>query len=139
MRRIRALVAATVVAVPLLAAACGGAENLPAGASQTSGPTTTVPASVAATVILKYVSFEPSIVKIAPGQTVEWEWEDAPIPHDVTFTSFVPAGGGSATAVSFASALQVTGTWYHTFTDPGTYYYHCTIHLNMTGEVIVGG
>ena len=39
-----------------------------------------------------------------------------------------PPGGGQ---------LQDSGTYAHTFTQPGSYTYHCTVHPNMTGTVVV--
>ncbi len=34
--------------------------------------------------------------------------------------------------------LNPGGTYSHTFTAPGTYAFHCTIHASMTGSVTVG-
>jgi len=67
--------------------------------------------------------FGPAAVQIEPGQTVTWTWtgqED----HNVV-------GDG------IESPTQSTGTFAHTFTDPGVYDYECTLHFFMRGEVIV--
>ncbi len=111
------------VALALGASACSGGGNVPLNGAGSGG----APAPAggpAAVVTLHFVSFEPGTVTIHAGQTVEWKWEDAPIEHNVTFTNF-------------ASPVQATGTWYHTFDQAGTYTYACTIHTDMTGRVVV--
>jgi plastocyanin len=79
---------------------------------------------VAATVTLVNVSFAPAVVSIQAGQTVEWKWQDAQTPHNVTFDTF-------------HSATKTTGTYFHTFNTPGVYSYFCSIHINMVGTVVV--
>lgn len=67
--------------------------------------------------------FGPAAVQIEPGQTVTWTWtgqED----HNVV-------GDG------IESPTQSGGTFAHTFADPGTYEYECTLHFFMRGEVVV--
>jgi plastocyanin len=135
MTRPRLFAVALLVSLPVLAAACSEGPDLPlvneaATPAASSGPP-------AAMVTLDYASFEPSIVTIHQGQTVEWQWLDAPIPHDVYFDSFVPASGGAAQSFTAHSAILVTGTWSEVFSQAGTYYYGCTIHPDMDGEVIV--
>jgi plastocyanin len=120
----------------LVAAGCSEPNNLPEGGGQTGTPSAPVSES-AALVTLEYSSFEPSIVTIKAGQSVEWMWDDAPLPHDVYFRQFIPSGGGAPLADTAHSVVQITGTWTQTFTKPGTYTYICTVHAGMTGEVIV--
>jgi plastocyanin len=120
MHRLPAVAAAVLVALTL--AACTGGGNVPYDNVGVGGsPPTTHPAAV---VSVHYISFEPGRITIHVGQTVEWRWLDAPIDHDVWFGPF-------------HSPLQATGTWYHTFTTPGTYPYRCTVHHNMVGTVVV--
>lgn len=109
----------------LCASACSSAPNTPAGvmaAAVPPGPHA-VPSTV---VVLQHFSFDPSVVTITAGQTIEWIWRDKGDPHNVTFSNF-------------HSATKTTGVYYHTFDAPGDYYYFCTLHYNMTGEVIVTG
>jgi plastocyanin len=40
-------------------------------------------------------------------------------------------------ADDFESPTQTTGRFAHTFAEPGTYAYECTLHFFMRGEVVV--
>jgi plastocyanin len=105
----------TVAAWALLAGCSGGA------------PTATVvipPANTSVIVSIHDIAFNPPDLTIRAGQTVTWEFDDGTIAHDVS-------GPG------FASPIQTTGYFAHTFTTPGTYTYRCTIHTNMTARVVV--
>jgi len=113
-----------VSALALAAAGCNSTLNVPYQPSGT--PESDQGGRVSAVVVLKNVSFNPSVVTISVGQTVEWVWEDNPIPHNVTFDDF-------------ASPTQQTGTFFHTFNAPGVYHYRCTIHATMVGTVVVNG
>jgi plastocyanin len=109
------------VAVALLASACGSSSP-PAAAAPTT-TTTAYSGPVAAVVILKAKQYTPAKVTIQAGQTVEWKWEGQSI-HNVVFAGY-------------SSPSQVKGVWYHTFDTAGTYFYRCTFHPNMIGEVVV--
>lgn len=76
------------------------------------------------------MSYDPPVVTIEPGDTVEWVWE-ASLPHDVVSDESAPA--------QFSSELQTEGSYSQTFDTAGVYAYHCTPHAQMTGEVIVEG
>jgi plastocyanin len=76
--------------------------------------------------------FDPAIVRVEPGQTVEWTM-DGRAPHTVT-----------ADDASWDSGvLQPGATFTHTFDMPGTYAYHCSLHgapgVGMIGTILVGG
>lgn len=79
---------------------------------------------------VKDMSFEPPVVTIQPGDSVEWVWE-ASLPHDVA--------SDDDSGIEFASELQTEGSYTQTFDTPGEYGYHCTPHPQMTGQVIVEG
>jgi plastocyanin len=144
MSELRALVAVPVLLGGLLLAACGPSPNVPVSSARgDSGPNA---APVGAVVTLANVSFAPATVTVSAGQSVEWEWEDGSVPHNVTFTSYQPprstlSGTYRSTVVirvpGFHSATQTSGTYYHTFSIPGTYKYRCTIHADMFGQVVV--
>ena len=70
-------------------------------------------------------------VVIGANNTVTWENSD-PTVHTVTSWS-VPAG-----AAEFDSGyIQSNGVYTQTFTIPGAYQYHCTLHTWMSGTVLV--
>ncbi|HEV2360868.1 MAG TPA: plastocyanin/azurin family copper-binding protein [Acidimicrobiales bacterium] len=133
MRGSRSVAVLALLALPVCAGACSSQDNVPvAGAQYTASQQ---PGNVGAVVGIQYASFGPSVVTIKAGQSVEWQWNDSPIPHDVRIYNYVGSGQGYFNAVS--SPIQVSGKWYWKFTTPGTYYYQCTIHQGMQGEVIV--
>lgn len=82
------------------------------------------PVSEAPTVTLAGNAYEPNEVTIRAGDSVTWIWEDGAVQHDVV-------------AEAFRSAIQADGTYRHTFEEPGTYEYRCTLHPRMTGIVTV--
>jgi plastocyanin len=67
--------------------------------------------------------FEPAVIEVGVGETVTWTW-DGNAPHDVD-------GEG------FASEVQDSGTFEHTFDTAGEYEYVCNIHGGMNGLVVV--
>jgi plastocyanin len=74
-------------------------------------------------------------VVIGVNNTVEWTNNDTAnggTDHTVTSLS-VPSG-----ATPFDSGIMAAGaTFSQTFTVPGTYDYHCTLHAWMAGSVVV--
>jgi plastocyanin len=84
------------------------------------------PASVEGpAVAIRDYEFEPASLTVEAGATVTWVWEGR-APHDVV-------GQG------FESGDQGSGTFRHTFEQPGTYAYECTIHPGMEGSIVVKG
>lgn len=78
------------------------------------------------------MTFEPQLVKIAPGDTVHFVAVDAG--HDVqSIDGMIPAG-----AKPFAGSMSQDLTV--TFTVPGVYGYRCLPHgtLGMVGLIVVG-
>lgn len=68
----------------------------------------------------------PFTISLAVQATVKWRNLDD-VAHTVT-----------ADNLSFTSAsMGKTFTYSHTFTQPGTYNYHCTIHPGMVGSIVV--
>jgi plastocyanin len=79
--------------------------------------------------------FEPKIVTIKVGDTVEWR-NTGGIAHSVEFLS----GQGPETVVLSASHLMIpNGSYLRRFTASGTYIYGCRFHIisGMAGEIIV--
>ncbi len=73
------------------------------------------------------IYYSPPTITVVMGvnNTITWINNDQ-APHTVTDTGVFDSG-----------ILNAGESWTHTFTTPGTYVYHCTIHPWMTGTVIV--
>ena len=78
-------------------------------------------------VIVGGMAFNPPEVHSRPGAPVLWIFQDGNTPHTVT------ADNGS-----FDSGSKVNDEWRLRFDQPGTYSYHCTVHPEMKGRVIIG-
>ena len=115
----RTLPAAVVaVALALALAGCSIALGEESGSGNDPAPT-----SDDYDVVVTDMRFEPSSLEVQAGTTVTWLFDDS-TRHDVV-------GDG------WGSDIQRDGTFSHTFDEPGTYDYDCTLHRNMTGRVIV--
>lgn len=98
-----------------------------------TGMTSAAPAGAAAAqpvaanaVTIRNFAFGPQIVTVKPGVTIHWTNRDSEA-HTVT-----------SDAGAFNSAvLQPGASFSFTFTKPGSYSYHCSIHPFMTGKVVV--
>jgi len=102
----------------------GTADVTPTEEGQTDEGGQTAPASAA--VSISNFAFDPGVLEIAAGTTVTWTNNDG-ANHTVT------ADDGSFDSGSFGSGA----TFSFTFDTPGTFTYHCDIHSNMTGSVVV--
>jgi plastocyanin len=78
---------------------------------------------------MQNTAFNPSTRTITAGTEVTWINKD-PTTHDVTYLTGPVVFGPSGTLVQ-GSIFSFT------FTTPGTYTYHCTIHAGMNGTIIV--
>jgi len=84
------------------------------------------PASAAKVVDIDHRAFAPQTVRITVGQAVRWTNNDT-VAHTVT-----PNHGTWGSGV-----LQPGETFRHVFRRTGTFRYHCSIHPDMTGKVVV--
>jgi len=113
----------------LLAAALSFAVALLAGCSgndyRRNDAASEPPASGVTEVVAKDISFSPAAIQVPAGATVTWSFQDGQVPHNVH-----GEGWGSGDP-------QRSGTFRHTFDQPGTYDYACTLHPRMTGRVVV--
>jgi plastocyanin len=73
--------------------------------------------------------FSPSALTIKKGTTVLW-MNSSGTDHTVTGDTGNPASLDGAVGAS-------GGTFSFTFTVPGTYHYHCSIHPIMKGTITV--
>lgn len=109
-----------------------------------TGPAHDAPSAKAAAVVdMGFTSFEPEVVHIRAGQSVEWR-NTALITHAVSDNRASAADPKDASvpegATAFDSGDIPAGQVYTaTFTVPGTYKYFCTHHEDdaMVGTVIV--
>ncbi len=102
----------------LVLAAAGAALLFPvAGAGARAKP---------AEVFVQFSAYGPSQLDILPGQTVLWSNVSSRT-HTVT----------SDRGLFDSDDIRPDQTFTFTFTRPGTYQYHCTIHTSIRGEVDV--
>ena len=113
------------------AAACGG---------YSSGPTNTTTGNTpppAGGISVSNNEFNPATKTVAVGATVQWAWNTCAgdpyggqtcVSHSVTFDD------GST-----SSPLKDQGTFSRSFAAPGTYNYHCSVHVaqGMVGTITV--
>jgi plastocyanin len=68
-------------------------------------------------------AFAPGAIEVPAGTTVTWAWQ----------------GNNQHNVVGddFESPVQADGEFAHTFAEPGSYDYECTLHFGMNGEVVV--
>jgi plastocyanin len=96
--------------------------------TQTSPPPgqTTGPDFKPAAVSMENFSFVPADLTVSVGTTVTWTNNDAAT-HTVT----------SDTGLFDSKDMSKGGTFSHTFTEKGTFSYHCALHSSMKGTITV--
>ncbi len=72
-------------------------------------------------------AFSPATLTIKEGDTVTWTNNDN-APHTITSDSDSEID---------SSPFENGQTFSHTFSQAGTYKYHCAVHTGMRGEVVV--
>ncbi len=82
--------------------------------------------STAKTIEIKDFSFQPDSITVPVGTTVTWINRD-PANHTIT----------SDDGKFDSGTIKNGGEFKFTFSQPGTYRYHCKIHPSMTGMVTV--
>ena len=111
----------SILGAALFAGACGSSSPAPAP----SGPATTVTIPSGASA-LTVTAYNPNPVNVTVGTTVRWSNSDSTL-HNAT------ADGGM-----FSSGnLNGGSTFDFKFQTAGTFAYHCTLHPNMVGTVVV--
>lgn len=120
-RRSLLALAAALLSVLLVVVLSGCSSKPPVVASADAASV-----DVAATIVVKDMTFTPAEVTIAVGQAVTWVFDDGVVKHDV-----VAADG------SFVSELMTQGTYTHVFGEAGSFDYGCSPHPRMLGVVTV--
>ncbi|BBZ73624.1 hypothetical protein MPRS_47170 [Mycobacterium paraseoulense] len=119
---------AAALAAAVLLAGCSvsrpaAGTGVPTGSTSVTAPAAPVGGNQ---VSIDNFAFAPATLTVAVGTTVTWTNRDEE-PHTV-----------AASDGSFHSPGMGTGaTFTHTFTDPGTFDYVCSIHPMMHGTVVV--
>lgn len=115
----RQLLLLSLIGSTLAAGACSNSTSGP------SGPATTVTIPSGAS-SLTTTAYQPNPVMVTVGSSVRWSNGDSTA-HTAT------ADGGAWNSGSVSGG----GTFEFTFQSAGTFTYHCTIHPNMVGTVVV--
>jgi len=77
--------------------------------------------------------YSPAVITIAPGDTIEWVWEVGG--HSTTSGTL-----GNPSGLWDSGVLPGNSSFSHTFPDPGSFAYYCSVHgtcCNMIGTVNV--
>jgi plastocyanin len=105
------------IAIVLTACSSGGATTSKTTASSTYSGNT---------VSIANFAFSPATLPIPAGTTVTWTNNDSTT-HTVTSDNGVFDSGNLAPNATFS----------YTFSNAGTFAYHCSIHTSMTGKIVV--
>lgn len=98
-----------------------------AGLITIGAPTSTAAADTMVTI--NGFTFMPAMITVPVGTRVVWTNQQPSVPHTVTSDSGVWDSGTLGTGATFA----------FTFNQVGSFPYHCNIHPNMHGMVVVTG
>jgi plastocyanin len=133
----RSLLAAAAAGAALTLSACGGGPAPAAAAPASAAPATATPSTAApspvntsnpvatTSVNIANFAFSPAAITVKAGVTVTWTNQDEDA-HTVAITG-----------APVSQPLQNGDKYTHTFAQPGTYSYLCTIHPFMRGVVVV--
>lgn len=84
--------------------------------------------------------FQFTNIKISKGTTITWT-NVSGAPHTVTSGQDTPDGKfdsrGKNNAILAPDNAGASSVFSFTFNTPGTYYYYCTLHPTMIGEIVV--
>ena len=79
------------------------------------------------TIVIRGLKFQPAVMTVNVGDTVEWKNEDI-VPHNAVSTE----------AKEFnSSTLAVGNSWKYQAAKKGTFFYTCTLHPNMKAKLVV--
>lgn len=119
----------TLLIFACIVAGCSSAQAPAASGATVSTAAPPTSSSGANTIIIKNFAFDPVSLTVKTGTAVTWVNQDG-APHTIVSDAGSP--------VAFSSDSLSTGNSYKfTFTQPGTYTYHCSIHPSMMGTIIV--
>lgn len=80
--------------------------------------------------------YDPTDVSIKSGGSVKWVWDSMNLnPHDVVLVK--GPKGTSISDFSTPGTYSINAKFQRTFTKPGTYNFHCTIHSSIMQMKVV--
>ena len=118
-RRRRFIIAVSAIVVLLIAVVM-----IPMVLRLIDDPATSDPVVGVDDVVIHGNAYQPPVIEVSPGTTVTWTFDDGGVEHNVV-------------GDQWQSDVQPSGTYQHTFDQPGSYPYTCTIHIGMDGRVEV--
>jgi plastocyanin len=119
----------TWVASAMVGAALAGIFGCSKDSSNPYGTTTSTqspPPSQSSTIVMMNLAFDPGTLTVSKGTAVTWQNNDG-----VTHTSTSDNGVWDTGNISPGASKNVT------FSNAGTFKYHCSIHPGMTGTIVV--
>ena len=116
-----------VIAIAVVAIRHNGMGGMDMSGKSTSASSQNAVAT--STVAIQNYDFSPMAIKVKTGTTVTWTNKDS-VHHTVTMDSGSSGGPKSGD-------LAMGQTYSYTFKKAGTYAYHCEIHPQMHGTVVV--
>jgi plastocyanin len=114
-----------VLAVALFAAACGS-DSTPTSPVSPTNPAGTNPPNLL-TITIRAGVYSPNPLAVKVGQSVNWLNTDS-FPHSATDPGVFDSGSIAPTSAANVPVL---------FSTPGTYNFHCTVHANENGSIVV--
>ena len=122
--RVPRIALSVMLSLAALTSACGRDSNPTPSPSPDLGP------GIDATVRIKGSTYSPSPLQLRVGQTVNWLNEDS-FEHTATLPGVFDTGKISPTSAHSENGDQVT------FRTAGTFTYHCSLHPQEVGMIIV--
>ena len=107
----------------LLAVACTGDPAATPAAQPGVQPTSV---SGEAKIVIVNFAFNPGTVAVPVGTTVKWT-------NEASTTHTITSDGGDWDSGELKSGQSFS----HTFTQTGSFSYHCSIHTSMKGTIVV--
>jgi plastocyanin len=124
--RSRLLIGIIFLVLACMAAGCASPQAAPASPAPAASPS--APGGGDA-ITIKNFAFSPATLAVNTGTTVTWTNKDS-APHIVVSDTGAPQAFSSESLSDGASFI-------FTFTQAGTYPYHCSIHPSMKGTIMV--
>ena len=116
-----------VLALALCAAACGSdSDSTPTSPVSPTNPAGTNPPNLL-TITIRAGVYSPNPLAVKVGQSVNWLNADS-FPHSATDPGVFDSGSIAPTSAANVPVL---------FSTPGTYNFHCTLHANENGSIVV--